>query len=101
MKLNKKTRDPKTIFIFGAPRSGTTWLGKIFDSHPDVLYRHEPDITSPAEGLPWFVPLDDIGRHLPVARDYLEQLVQHRSVKSVRPRPMLAKRHQGPYARLF
>ncbi len=25
------------------PRSGTTWLGKIFDSHPMVLYRHEPD----------------------------------------------------------
>lgn len=31
------------ILIVGAPRSGTTWLAKIIDSHPDVLYRHEPD----------------------------------------------------------
>jgi len=32
----------KTIFIASAPRSGSTWLGNIFNSHPDVIYRHEP-----------------------------------------------------------
>jgi len=31
------------LTILGAPRSGTTWLAKMLDSHPDVLYRHEPD----------------------------------------------------------
>jgi hypothetical protein len=35
------------ILVLGAPRSGTTWLAKIIDSHPDVLYRHEPDETLP------------------------------------------------------
>ncbi len=35
------------ILIIGSPRSGTTWLAKIIDSHPDVLYRHEPDATRP------------------------------------------------------
>src|ERR1700712_540760 len=35
------------ILVLGAPRSGTTWLAKIVDSHPDVLYRHEPDATLP------------------------------------------------------
>ena len=41
------------ILILGAPRSGTTWLAEIIDSHPDVLYRHEPDVTlpSPQAGL--------------------------------------------------
>ncbi|MSP01458.1 MAG: sulfotransferase [Acetobacteraceae bacterium] len=38
------------ILIVGAPRSGTTWLAKIFDSHPDVLYRHEPDEAVPPSG---------------------------------------------------
>jgi hypothetical protein len=38
----------KVILIVGSPRSGTTWLGKIFDSHPAVRYRHEPD-ESPSE----------------------------------------------------
>src|ERR1700712_2005324 len=37
----------RVILILGYPRSGTTWLAKIFDSHPDILYRHEPDELSP------------------------------------------------------
>ena len=36
------------ILVLGSPRSGTSWLAKIFDSHPDVLYRHEPDELTPA-----------------------------------------------------
>jgi LPS sulfotransferase NodH len=31
------------ILVLGSPRSGTTWLAKIIDSHPTILYRHEPD----------------------------------------------------------
>lgn len=31
------------ILVLGSSRSGTTWLAKILDSHPDVIYRHEPD----------------------------------------------------------
>jgi len=48
--LNAATADALAapILILGAPRSGTTWLAKIIDSHPDVLYRHEPDETVPS-----------------------------------------------------
>ena len=30
------------IAFHGVPRSGTTWLGSIFDSSPHVAYRHQP-----------------------------------------------------------
>lgn len=30
------------ILILSAPRSGSTWLGSLFNSHPNVIYRHEP-----------------------------------------------------------
>jgi Sulfotransferase family len=89
------------VFVFGVPRSGTTWLAKILDSHPDVLYRHEPDIVQPADRLPWLVPLEDVRLHLVRARQYLDQLAQVRSVKSVGPFPMFPKRHRTRLARLL
>jgi LPS sulfotransferase NodH len=39
----------RTILVLGSPRSGTTWLAKLLDSHPDVLYRHEPDEVLPPD----------------------------------------------------
>ena len=40
------------LLLFGMPRSGTTWIGKIFDSHPDTMYRHEPDTWRRIDALP-------------------------------------------------
>ncbi len=45
----------KTVFLFGMPRSGTTWIGKIFDSDPETLYMHEPDSWERMGFLPLFV----------------------------------------------
>jgi hypothetical protein len=36
-------KTPRYILLFGMMRSGTSWLGKILDSHPRTLYKHEPD----------------------------------------------------------
>jgi hypothetical protein len=42
----------RAILVLGSPRSGTTWLAKLLDSHPDVLYRHEPDeVVPPVAGV--------------------------------------------------
>lgn len=32
----------QVIGVFGVPRSGTTWLSFIFDSVPEVVYKHQP-----------------------------------------------------------
>lgn len=32
----------QNVAIFGAPRSGTTWLGQLFNSSPNTLYRYQP-----------------------------------------------------------
>jgi hypothetical protein len=47
----------RLILLMGMPRSGTTWLGKIFDSHADTLYRHEPDSVQAIRGVP---PIADV-----------------------------------------
>ena len=28
--------------VFGVPRSGTTWLGELMNSHPELVYRFQP-----------------------------------------------------------
>lgn len=38
VKMNK-------IALFSVPRSGSTWLGQIFNSHPKVLYRFQPNFA--------------------------------------------------------
>jgi hypothetical protein len=86
------------VFILGAPRSGTTWLAKIFDSHPDVLYRNEPDTVLHEPRLPLLCPLEDIARYRDIARDYIERLLRVRSIKSAGSLPVFAKRYEWPLA---
>lgn len=55
----------RVIIICGMPRSGTSWLGQVFDSSPEVAYRMEPlfsysfkniiNITSSAEEIENFL----------------------------------------------
>jgi hypothetical protein len=77
------------ILVLGAPRSGTTWLAKIVDSHPDVLYRHEPDQTFPC---PSPVTPDD----LPAL---LARWAADRSPRTVTKRPYFEKSWQPAWAR--
>ena len=59
------------LFIVGMTRGGNTWLGKIFDAHPDVFYRHEPDSILKTRRLPAFCEDRDIGRYLQIGRAHV------------------------------
>ena len=41
----------KIINIHGVPRSGTSWLGSIVNSSPDVLYKYQPLYQRPIKGM--------------------------------------------------
>jgi hypothetical protein len=77
------------ILVLGAPRSGTTWLAKIIDSHPTVLYRHEPDETLPGPARLTEAALPQL----------LARWVADRSARSVTKRPFFPKSWQSNWAR--
>lgn len=40
--MNKNNIDSDTLSIFGVPRSGTSWMGQIFNSSPITAFRYQP-----------------------------------------------------------
>jgi hypothetical protein len=89
----------RTIFILGSPRSGTAWLAKLLDSHPEVLYRHEPDIVRRNFDLPTICGLEEAHRFIPQTQAWLNALADTRSVKAAGPPPNFSKNYYGPIAR--
>ncbi len=88
----------RIILLFGLPRSGTTWLAKLFDSHPDVLYRHEPDSIRRGKHLPEWPGPDPSPAELASARAYLAELLRVRTLKSAGSLPMFGKHFRGSAA---
>ena len=92
MEKRTGTDSEKVIFIFSSPRSGSTWLGKIFDASPDVFYLHEPDqIDRGVDLLPyWFESRLD-PQLLPNARLYLQRLLSIRAAHATGTHPFFKK----------
>jgi hypothetical protein len=80
------------ILLFGLPRSGTTWIGKLFDSHPDTLYRHEPDSVQRLS-LPLYPEMEAASAHRPELERFVASLPRMRSPEVVGKQPLFAKRY--------
>src|SRR3954466_12399252 len=79
------------LFIVGMTRGGNTWLGKIFDAHPGVFYRHEPDSILKTRTIPHFCPDRDVDLHLSPAWQYFEAVLKVRTSKAVGTFPIMPK----------
>lgn len=88
-------RRQRVPFIMSAARSGSTWLGKVFDSHPDVLYLHEPDVVDRArDQLPvWFEGSPDAAQ-IDAAGGYVDRLLRARSPRATGTRPHFPKAYR-------
>lgn len=82
-----------SILEFGMPRSGTTWIGKLFDSHPDTLYRHEPDSVRRL-AMPLFPEKEDAPRYRDELERFVASLPRLRSPEVVGKQPLFPKSYQ-------
>lgn len=87
----------RCILVFGMPRSGTTWIGKLFDSHPDTLYRHEPDSVRRLS-LPLFPEQDTAPQYRQELERFVDSLPRMRSPEIVGKQPLFPKAYQSAAA---
>ena len=93
--MTKMNKQP-LILLFGMPRSGTTWIGKIFDSHPDTLYRHEPDSWGLLNSIPLMAPVEQADRYAHLIQDFCARLPGMKLTKVAASTPIFHKSYYSP-----
>lgn len=88
------------ILVFGMPRSGTTWVGKLFDSHPDTLYRHEPDSVQRLS-IPLYPEIESAPQYREELQRFVASLPRMRITKVVGKQPLFPKSYQSAAAFAF
>ena len=89
------TENKPLILLCGMPRSGTTWLGKLFDSDPHTLYRHEPDSIERLAWLPLYIEPEFDGQSDQI-QEYIQYLPNICSPKVSASMPVFSKSYMGP-----
>lgn len=84
-----------TVLLFGMPRSGTTWLGKLFDSHPSTLYRHEPDSWNKLADIPLLASAGDARTLAGKVREFDASLADISALKVCGKTPVFPKTYMS------
>jgi len=92
--------EAKLLMLVGAPRSGTSWIAKILDSHPDVLYLHEPDTVLRSSELATICSRSIVHSqaHIASTRQYVRNLLNVRTLKSSGSLPIFKKKYRSEAA---
>jgi len=94
------TNTPDRIaLVMGLGRSGTTFLAKLIDTAPEVLYRHEPDVLLKTD-IPNICGRDQFDAHMPAAKDFVDAMAHCRHWRSSGTRPLFAKSYRSGPANL-
>jgi len=86
----------RLVLLFGLPRSGTTWLGKVFDSHPQTLYRHEPDSATNLGAVPLLLERSEAEAYRSAIEAFARALPEMRSLRVTGKLPLFPKQYHGP-----
>lgn len=81
----------RAALAVGVGRSGTSFLAKLVDASPEVLYRHEPDISLPNTSIPFTPTAEDIDRYDDAARAYFARLTWLSDERTSGSRPIFRK----------
>jgi Sulfotransferase family len=83
------------ILVMGLPRSGTTWIAKILDSHPDTLYRHEADRGSILLDMPLAPDVSETEALKLQVDGFVNGLVNMKDVYVVASQPQFRKQYRS------
>jgi hypothetical protein len=82
------------ILLFGMPRSGTTWVGKISTATlTPTLYQHEPDSLGLLNSIPIMAPLAQAEDYSETLRAFNHHLPAMRQTKVAGSTPIFPKRY--------
>lgn len=101
MKSYKSTSPKQLISVVGMPRSGTTWVGKIFDSHPLTIYRHEPDSGGRLGEIPYAPNVENFNHYAATINDFVASLLTARSARVAGKTPVFPKIYYTPMQRML
>jgi hypothetical protein len=90
--------DHSLILLVGLPRSGTTWIAKMFDSHPRTVYLHEADRALALRTMPLAPDVSEAEGLRPLAQQFADGLLHRKDVYVVGSQPQFRKEYRSSLA---
>jgi hypothetical protein len=82
--------------LMGLARCGTTWVGKILDSHPATLYKHEPDRgETPLELMSVAPSVQDAEEFAPLVVRFVDSLIRRNEPRIAGKQPEFPKAYRS------